>query len=320
MACEVLPDLTGRVYLVLGAGPPTLVDTGSRRPESVGQILAGIEALSAEFGESVRLEDVGRILITHGHIDHVGGLGAIWPKCRAEVAIHELDCRALTAGHERAVLGQRKLKAFLEYTGVEPHRREMLLEAYGFSNEPPKDIPVGRTLVDGEELDGIRVVHTPGHSPGHACFAIGDVLLSGDHVLSRTLSQQWPEAFTPYLGLGHYLDSLDRLEASGEYAMVLPGHEAPIEDLPRRTGEIRQTHWRRNNRLIMALREAESPMTVAELARKMYVQAEGFHAVLALNDVASRIEYLHQRGQIRVTNLDELGREATGTFYYTVNQ
>lgn len=308
--------MTGRVYLVLGAGPTTLVDTGSRREKSIRQIHQGLDAVRTEFGEPVRLADVQRILLTHGHVDHVGGLRALWPECHAEVAIHELDSRALTAGPERAVLGRRKLKMFLAFAGVATDRWAELIGTYGFAQEPPPEIPLGRRLTDGQQLDGFRVIHTPGHSPGHACFAVDDVLLAGDQVLSRTLSQQWPEAFMPYLGLGHYLESLDRLEASGEYTVVLPGHEAPIDDWCGRIDEIRRTHRRRNERLLGLLADADEPMTIDQLARQMYAQAQGFHVVLALNDAASRAEYLHQRGLVRVMNLEELDEEATAPFRY----
>ena len=54
-----------------------------------------------------------------------------------------------------------------------------------------------RNLSDGQRVDvpgwDVRAVWTPGHSPGHTCFNVGDdVLLSGDHVL--------PE-ITPHIGL-----------------------------------------------------------------------------------------------------------------------
>ena len=52
--CQVFDYLSARVYLLLGAGPPTLVDTGSGQGESTAQILAGLKTVRTEFGESVR--------------------------------------------------------------------------------------------------------------------------------------------------------------------------------------------------------------------------------------------------------------------------
>jgi glyoxylase-like metal-dependent hydrolase (beta-lactamase superfamily II) len=86
--CQVFETLSARVYLLVGAGPPTLVDTGSRLEASTRQILDGLEAVRAEFGEAVGAGDIGRIILTHGHGDHVGGLGELLRRMSAEVAIH----------------------------------------------------------------------------------------------------------------------------------------------------------------------------------------------------------------------------------------
>ncbi len=48
--CQVLPALSARVYLLLGAGPPTLVDTGSGLEMSTRHILAGVGTVRQEFG------------------------------------------------------------------------------------------------------------------------------------------------------------------------------------------------------------------------------------------------------------------------------
>ena len=262
------------------------------------------------------LGDVRRILITHGHVDHVGGLAELLEKTGAAVAIHELDSRMLTAHRERATLGRRKLRRFLAEAGVEPAEQETMLGAYGaISGELPK-IPVAFHLEDGAELDGVlRFLHTPGHSPGHVCIAIGDVLLSGDHVLSHKSTQQWPESIHPYTGIGHYLDSLEKVARLEGIRLVLGGHEAPLEDLAGRIEEIRRTQRRRLDRVLDVLRR-EGPMTVSQLARQIYAHAAGYHVMLALQDTGARVEYLHQRGRLLVANLEEIEREETAAHRY----
>ena len=59
--CQVFETLSARVYLLLGAGPPTLVDAGSSLKSSIRQILAGVETVRDEFGERVGLGDIRRI-------------------------------------------------------------------------------------------------------------------------------------------------------------------------------------------------------------------------------------------------------------------
>ena len=112
ISCQVLPALSARVYLLLGAGEPTLVDTGSGLETSTGDILAGVETVRQEFGESVRVGDIRRIIISHGHTDHVGGLPDLLPLTGAQVAIHPLDREVITANREFA-RGSEDLRRFL---------------------------------------------------------------------------------------------------------------------------------------------------------------------------------------------------------------
>jgi glyoxylase-like metal-dependent hydrolase (beta-lactamase superfamily II) len=315
--CQVFETLTARVYLLLGAGPPTLVDAGSRLDASTRQILAGLEAVRAEFGEAVGPSDIGRILLTHGHADHVGGLEELLRHTSAEVAIHPLDSKAVTAPREHAVLGRRRLIDFLDRAGVTGLRRDELLSSSPYAQQPSLQLPVRpRLLQDGEELDGLRIVHTPGHSPGHVCIVAGDVLLSGDHLLSHTLPHQWPESATPYTGLGHYLESLRKIGRLGGLRLALAAHEQVIHDVYRRIETVRATHRRRLERLLETIRGAVGPLSVHEIASQLYPELSGFRARLSITDVGSRVEYLHQRGQLAVANLDELEREPKAVYRY----
>ena len=53
MSCLAFPGLVTHVYLVLGAGPVTLVDTGSGYGESTADLFAGLESVRRDFGENI---------------------------------------------------------------------------------------------------------------------------------------------------------------------------------------------------------------------------------------------------------------------------
>ena len=305
IACDVYPEFSGRVYLLLGLEDVTLIDTGSGRGPCTRQIIEGLAAVRTEFGESFRPQDIRRILLTHSHIDHIGGLAELVTLTGAGVGVHPLDSRIVAAYEERAAVCNQSFDRFLRQAGVEAERRKAVLHTFGYTKNRTGSVPVDFTLADGDRLDQVQVVHTPGHSPGHVCLAVGNVLISGDHVLARTVSQQWPESVAPYTGLGHYLESLEKVGRMEEIDLVLGGHEPPIHDVGRRIEEIRTIHARRLGRVLDIAGSAEDPPTVDEIAEKMYSRPEGFHAMLALCDVGSRVEYLDQRGKLAIVNAED---------------
>lgn len=306
IACQALPDLSGRVYLILGAGPPTLVDSGSGEGDSLKNVLDGLAAVRGEFGEPCCLREIQRIVVTHAHFDHIGGLAPLVRRTGATVAVHPLDRRVVEAWDERAAVHNLALDRFLRQAGVDEPLRSELVQKFGFNPGRVETVPVGLELHDGMNLDGLEFLHTPGHSAGHLCIRIDDLLLTGDHVLPHTVTQQWPESIAAWTGLGHYLDSLDRVQRLQGISVAMGGHEPPFADLAARCDEVRQSHFRRLDRLLNILASAEQPLTIAEMTEKMYSRQRGFHAILALMDVGSRIEHLEQRGRLAVVNYDRI--------------
>ena len=316
IACNVFPEFTGRVYLLLGPRDATLIDTGSGQGESTQQILAGLETVRTEFGEPFQPPDIGRILITHSHIDHIGGLPEMVRLTGAAVGVHPLDSRIISAYNERAAACKLSFDRFLRQAGVESERRKTVLRTFGYGKDRVASVPVDFTLNDGDKLDSLKVVHTPGHSPGHVCMAVDNILLAGDHVLARTVSQQWPESVAPYTGLGHYLQSLEKVRRMAKIDLILGGHEPPIHDVRQRIEEIRKIHDRRLERVLEIAGRADRPLTIDEIAERMYSRPEGIHAMLALCDVGSRVEYLDQRGQLAIVNAQECQGQREPVYQY----
>jgi glyoxylase-like metal-dependent hydrolase (beta-lactamase superfamily II) len=316
IACQVFEHLTARVYLLLGAGPPTLVDIGSSSPQSTAQILEGFETVRREFGEDFRVEKLGRIIITHRHIDHIGGLETIYRLCGAQVGVHPLDRIALVSSRQLNALGRRVLNDFFARAGLDETRRRAMLQNAHFSEKPLGGVPVELELNDGLELDGLKFIHTPGHAPGHLCIGVGNTLLSADHILAQTIPQHWPETLGAYNGIGHYFDSLDKIQRIGGFDLTLAAHEQVIHHLSARIDTIRGAHLRRLDRLLEMLRQAARPMSIAEIADELYPEVTGFRGFLAITDVAARVEYLHQRSRLAVVNLDEIGESDQPVFRY----
>jgi glyoxylase-like metal-dependent hydrolase (beta-lactamase superfamily II) len=315
---EAFPGFIVYAYIVLGAGEPTLVDTGSGMGNSNEQLIQGIESLRADFNEPLAVKDIRRIIITHGHIDHFGGVSFMIEQTDAPVAVHPIDRRVLTAHEERVVVATKDLRVYLERAGVKRDFLPTLIEMYQFARQHVRNIPVSILLDEDTPLDGMRFIHTPGHCPGQVCILIDDVLLSADHILSRTTPNQSPESITRYSGLGHYFESLQKVERLDGIRLALGGHEDPITDVYGRIREIRASHQRKLDRALDAIRGAGKPQSLNDISRTMYPNRKGYDILLALSEVGAHVEYLYERGHLAVCNLDEVEREPNPALLYAV--
>lgn len=313
---EAFPGFIAYAYLLLGAGVPTLVDTGSGYGNSNDHLLKGLDAIRTEFGEPIRLPDIKRIILTHGHIDHFGGLPMLMEHTRAEIGIHRLDRRVLAAYEERVIVTTKALRVYLERAGVEPEFQQKLMDYYGFSKKHVKALRVDFTIEDGQEIDGMKFIHTPGHCPGQVCIALGDTLVSADHILEKTTPHQSPESITAYNGLGHYLEALRRVGQLDGFELALGGHEAPIRNVYERIGQIRDSHQRKLDRVLEVIDSSPDPITISQVSKEMYPRVKGFNILLALEEVGAHVEYLDQHGQLAVANLDEVEREMNPALRY----
>ena len=157
------------------------------------------ECLPAAFKEHEGIK-VKYILLTHGHFDHIMGVYGLKEATGAEVCIHEKDAECLYNDERSLARGAMPM-------AQQPVHADVLLK-------------------DGDELrlgdDVIRVMHTPGHTPGSVCYLfVNDrVMFSGDTLFCRTVGR------TDLLG-GSAEDmqsSIRRIIAlDGDYR-VYPGH------------------------------------------------------------------------------------------------
>ena len=139
------------------------------------------------------------ILITHGHLDHIGANDAIAQKYSIPVYIHQADAAMLTSA-------KKNLSAMLG-AGFVCRAADKLLD----DND---ELTLGRHK--------FRVIHTPGHTPGGVCFFADQVLLSGDTLFKQSVGRtDFPGGSAKILS-----DSIkNKLFCLPEETVVYPGHE-----------------------------------------------------------------------------------------------
>ena len=140
------------------------------------------------------------ILLTHGHFDHIISLDTLRAQTGAPAMIHEGDAPMLTDG---------KKNAFFTFFGKD--------RVYS---------PADRLLDDGEEIaigsEVVRVIHTPGHSPGSVCYHCGDFMLTGDTLFADSIGRcdLWGG------NQSFIVDSLKKLDDYDRTMTIYAGHGA----------------------------------------------------------------------------------------------
>lgn len=151
-----------------------------------------------------------KILLTHGHFDHIDGVEEVRLATGAEVYIHADDANKLESAEKSLathIPGER-FKAVKEYIST-----------------------VGDSFINDGKLQ-FKVMHTPGHSTGSVCYICNDVIFSGDTLLRLSMGRT--DFYDGSNGAMH--NSLLRLSLlSGDY-IVYPGH-----------GEETSLEFERNN-------------------------------------------------------------------------
>jgi glyoxylase-like metal-dependent hydrolase (beta-lactamase superfamily II) len=301
MPLELFPGFWGFAHLVLSDGFRALIDCGSGLDSSNAALESGVSAVCRAYGEDAGWRRLTHVLITHGHIDHHGGLHYVRSQTDAPVGIHELDRRVLTRYEERVRLITHRLRGFLVEAGVEPEQQSAIVDLYLVNKQLFSSVPVDLTYeAEGMRVGPLMMTHVPGHCPGQVVMQLDDILLVGDQVLSDISPHQAPESLSDNTGLGHYLDSLERIRPlSSKVRWTLGGHQQPIRDLGGRLDAIESLH---RERLQAVLDLLTVPRTIAEVSARLFPEVRGYNVLLALEETGAHVEYLAQRGQLGLEN------------------
>jgi hydroxyacylglutathione hydrolase len=124
--------------------------------------------------ELVRRSEVApqALLLTHAHLDHLGGAGGVAGEYAIRSSLHPDDgwLAADLPGQVRMLMGVDDGEAYAGAERYEPLADGAVLEVAGLH---------------------FRVIHTPGHTPGHCCFWMEEegVLFSGDHLFAGSIGR-----------------------------------------------------------------------------------------------------------------------------------
>ena len=220
-------------YLV-GEDDLAVIDPG---PDHAGHLQALLTTIGGR--------KVARILVTHAHLDHSG--------LARRLARH---VGAPVLGFGPAESGRSAVMQALAARGN-------LGGGEGVDANFDPDVKIG----EGDIVTGsgwtIEALHTPGHFAGHLAFAVGDVLVSGDHVMDWSSSIVSP----PDGDLSDFMATTRRL-AVGGFTRFLTGHGAPIDDPTGRLEWLLDHRGRRERQILDAL--GPRPRSLSDVTRRAY--------------------------------------------------
>ena len=186
----VLPPLGTNCYLVkTGEKSGVIIDPASK----------GKDIAQAAIAEGI---EIRKILLTHGHFDHTGGVNEIKAKTDAPVYIHEDDVCMLSDANKALAYFCPSMKFETKTADV--------------------------TLKDGDEIeqDGVifRVMYTPGHSAGSVCFLVEtqeeNYMFAGDTIFKDSIGRS--DGYS-----GDYMvqkETLKKLKSLDKDYIIFSGH------------------------------------------------------------------------------------------------
>jgi glyoxylase-like metal-dependent hydrolase (beta-lactamase superfamily II)/8-oxo-dGTP pyrophosphatase MutT (NUDIX family) len=263
-----LPPATTTNCYIVGHEQLWVVDPGSPHEHEQRRLVRLLEELT-RGGATVE-----GILVTHHHIDHVGGVNALSRALDLPVRGHPLTLSRLEPGFRA-----------------------------GAAIDDGMKVPLGSSP-DGRPGWELLALHTPGHDRGHLCFRESryGTMLVGDMLSTvSTIIVDPPEGH-----LATYLHSLERL-AQSPMTTLYPAHGPAMRDGQRLVKQYLRHRRQRETALVNAL--ASTGRTVEELLPKVYWDADPKLFPFAARSLLAGLHKLREEGRA----VDDAGRWALAT-------
>jgi glyoxylase-like metal-dependent hydrolase (beta-lactamase superfamily II) len=302
------------VYVLEAKEGLILFDAGLGSDEAQAALLAGLERLGH------RTDQISRIVVSHGHVDHFGAARFLQEQAGRDfpVLAHPADIPKIAEAGLRFRDQQPHYAVHLRRLGVPDEVLVATARAGETSFRLSRRVPVVGALAEGDVVAGrqlrFEVLHMPGHTSGLVCLWEPRLrlLLAADHLLEKVspnpvmeLDGEGGQVFWP---LRTYLDSIARTRAL-DVALVLPGHGPPFAGHRAVIDGLLDYLERRQVRLLEHL--TDGPQTGWELCQALFPRAGAGEAFLTMSETVAHLEVLEARGAVERTEVDGVWRFST---------
>lgn len=284
------------IYLVVEE-PLTLVDTGPKTDEA----LAALREQLRQLGFAVK--DIQRVILTHTHEDHCGLAGTIQRESGARVYVHEWEYKNISEHRQTRV--DRNL---LLHAGVPPEELEAMAGRYELIHHYADAVADVGAYRDEQEFvfasGSLRVVHTPGHTPGSCCLLreATRLMLTGDTVLKSITPNPVlnPDPIDPrrrFPSLGEYLVSLARIRELAP-TLLKTSHGGDVTDYEEHFHRSIKHIQERQNKVLGLV--AKQGVTAWEMSKLLFPKVDKLNRFLATSEAIAHLDLAVVEGKLRM--------------------
>lgn len=248
---------TGTGVYIIGDTSVAVIDPGPDTPKHREALWKALEGRT-----------VSHVLVTHHHLDHSPLAGPLAEYHGCDVHGYGLQIRKPEDGEEALEAGD------------------------DLSFMPDIEIRDG-AVIKGKDWT-LEVLHTPGHTSNHLCFALleEDILFSGDHIMGWSTSIVSP----PDGHMGDYLNSLERVQAR-HFTRIWPTHGTSIDAPTKFITEYIAHRHKREDQILAAINSGLH--SIGDMVASMYKDVDKRLHPAAAHSVLSHLIHMEEAGRVR---------------------
>jgi len=293
--------ITANIY-ALGSGPIILIDTGFKFPGNLNYLEDKLNL--GGFG----FDDIEKIILTHGHVDHFGLVTSIRKvaKRSIECFLHPDDRFQVSNQSFKNSFWNSEKEKFLIRCGVPDAEIKNIKSDFTYFQNLADPIIDFSFLKEGDHFLGnnynLKVIHTPGHSPGSCCFyeLNKKMLFTGDVIIEHITPNPFVETDKELLNLKGYQSLTAYMSSLGKIRklkpdFVFPGHGKPVENL----SNLILFYFKHTQQRIDFIRNAlqKKPGPIYPLIKDVFPNMYKGDLYMAVSDLFSHMEILVDQGK-----------------------
>ena len=293
--------------IIIFNDPLTIIDPGVKSASTIDNIDKALKMRGKSLG------DIKRILLTHGHIDHFGGVNILRDFADFDVYIHKNDVEKASYKAEGEKLGI--FKEVLVNFGCPDIGIEGLY--YFFKHISSFYDPISSVINYSNTIDfdgaSLEVIETPGHTSGSVVFySPADRLIFGGDTILKNISPNPVLEFeidgNRFASVSSYRKSIEKV-LSLDAKEVIAGHGENVTDIKRLVNTYKKS-WKELETTILETVCELGTADAYKVALSVFGELRGFEIFLGMSEIIGYFDYLKSLGKIELATEDNILKAA----------